>query len=109
MSALKIVTLSLLSLAAVGCSACRETQGTDASDSLGSLRTRDVVVRLETGQRFSLFATDGSPIAVSLGKAEFQRRFPRVYHEYEKAVAAGELGDITIDASAHTPDAEIRR
>jgi hypothetical protein len=77
------------------------TSGGEASLSLGSLRTREATIRIEAGPRYSVFGSDGSPVARSLSKAEFRRMLPVLYEAYESAVAGRDSGVIVIDASAH--------
>ena len=68
---------------------CRTDMGLKApdDDSLGSLHTRDHVIRLEAGQRYSVFTADGQMLAQSLDVAQFQQQFPDLYEDLEKAVA----------------------
>ena len=77
--------------------------GGETSPSLGSLRTREATIRIEAGPRFSVFGSDGSPVARSLSKAEFRRMLPDLYEAYESAVAGRDSGVIVIDASSNTP------
>lgn len=77
--------------------------GGEALPSLGSLRTREATIRIEAGPRFSVFGSDGSPVARSLSKAEFRRMLPELYEAYESALAGRDSGVTVIDASANTP------
>lgn len=77
--------------------------GGEAVPSLGSLQTREATIRIEAGPRYSVFGSDGSPVARSLSKAQFRRRLPDLFKAYENAVAGRDSGVIVIDASAHTP------
>ncbi len=79
------------------------TSGGEALPSLGSLRTREATIRIEAGPRFSVFGSDGSPVAMSLSKAEFRRMLPDLYEAYESAVAGRDSGVTVIDASANPP------
>ena len=88
----------------VGCSSninttcCQKMTLNDAA-SLGSLQTRNRIIRLETGGKFSILELSGNPIAVSLNRAEFQKQFPRLYEDFETTIAGNETGDLIIDAS----------
>lgn len=66
--------------------------GGEALPSLGSLRTREATIRIEAGPRFSVFGSDGSPVALSLSKAAFRRELPALYEAYENAVAGRDSG-----------------
>ena len=113
-----ITVLGCVLLFVVACSCEEQTQalgaappagddlrapGGEALPSLGSLRTRDTTIRIEAGPRFSVFGSDGSPVARSLSKAQFRRMLPDLYEAYESAVAGRDSGIIVIDASANTP------
>ena len=76
---------------------------------LGSLQTRNHIIRLETGSKFSILDLSGLPIASSLTKAEFQEKFPQLYKDFETAIAKIEAGDIILDASMNTPHILIDR
>ena len=67
--------------------------------SLGSLHTRNCIVRLETGGKISILDLDGNVVALSLSKSEFQGKFPQLYEAYETAIASDGAEDIIIDAS----------
>ena len=75
--------------------------------SLGSLQTREKIIQLETGGKFSILDLNGSPVALSLSKPEFQEKFPLLFRDFEKAIANGELEGITPDASTAKPGNEI--
>lgn len=79
----------------------------DTPGSFGFLQTRNSIIRLEAGPRFSLFELGGHPIALSLSKAEFRETFPRLYRAYESAVAESQTGSVTIDASTNVPQIEV--
>lgn len=113
-----ITVLCCVSVFVVGCSCGEQTQargaappagqdlpapGGESSPSLGSLRTHEATIRIEAGLRFSVFGSDGSPVAMSLSKAEFRRMLPELYEAYESAVAGRDSGVIVIDASANPP------
>ena len=113
-----IIVLCYVFLFAAGCSCEEQTQargaappagqdlpapGGEVLPSLGSLRTREATIRIEAGPRFSVFGSDGSPVARSLSKAQFRRTLPELYEAYESAVAGRDSGVIVIDASANTP------
>jgi len=107
----QLILLLTVALILTGCSEESQTmrsQQTALNDgkSLGSLQTRDRIIRIETDGIFSVFELNGRPLALSLNKSEFQNKFPQLYRDYEKAVASGELEEITPDASLTTPPAE---
>ncbi len=79
----------------------------DAPRPLGFLLTRESIIRIESGQRFSLFELSGRPIALSLSKAQLQDSFPRLHRAYESAVAESQTGSVTIDASTNVPQMEV--
>ena len=104
MNTQKIVLLCLICLIAVGCSSDLKTtsyQRTTLNNaaSLGSLQTRNQIIRLETGGKFSILELSGRPIALSLSKTEFQKQFPRLYEDFETAIAGNKTGGFIIDAS----------
>ncbi len=68
---------------------------------LGSLHGRKVIVRLESGSEFSILDLEGNPIALSLSKSDFQARFPKLFEEFETAVADTKRQEIIIDASMY--------
>ncbi len=74
---------------------------------LGTLQTREKIIRLETDGKFSILDLNGRPLALSLSKLEFQEKFPLLFKDFEKAIAHGELENITPDASLTTPKTEI--
>ena len=95
-----------------GCSEDSQTmrsQQTALNDgkTLGSLQTRDRIIRIETDGNFSIFKLNGRALALSLNKSEFQDKFPQLYRDYEKAVANGQLTNITPDASLTKLEIEI--
>jgi len=71
----------------------------NTTPSLGFLQTRKRIIRLETGGKFSILDLSGDPTSMSLSRSEFQEKFPRLYKNFETAIAAGVTEDITIDAS----------
>jgi len=113
-----VTVLCCVLLFVVGCSCGEQTQargaappagqdllapGGESSPSLGSLRTREATIRIEVGPRFSVFGSDGSPVARSLSKAQFRRMLPELYEAYESALAGRDSGVIVIDASSNPP------
>jgi len=107
--------LILLLTAVIILSGCSENSKTMRSQqaalndgkTLGSLQTRDKIIRIEIDGSFSIFELNGRPLALSLNKSEFQNKFPQLYRDYEKAVANGELKNITPDASLTTTSPEL--
>ncbi len=105
MNAQKTIFLCLICLIAVGCSSDLKTTSEQRTTlknaaNLGSLRTRNLIIRLEKGDKFSILELSGRPIALSLSKTEFQEQFPRLYEDFETAIADSETVDsVIIDAS----------
>ena len=109
----QIILLCLICVVAAGCSvnmggSSRKASSTEAGQlqvevddvkSLGSLHTRKLIVRLESGGKFSIMDLDGELIAMGLSKTEFQEKFPQVYDAFEKAYAGGDGEVFIIDAS----------
>ncbi len=79
----------------------------DTPGSFGFLQTRNSIIWLEAGPRFSLFELGGHPIALSLSKAEFRESFPGLYRAYENAVARCHAESVTIDASTNVPQIDV--
>ncbi|MHC4395149.1 MAG: S41 family peptidase [Planctomycetota bacterium] len=75
--------------------------------SLGSLQTRNGIIRLESDGKFSILDLSGNPIALFLNKAEFQKGYPRLYKDFETAIANIESGDIILDASMGTDHTQL--
>ena len=69
----------------------------DHKPSLGSLHSRKLIIRMEAGGKFSILEIDGSPIALSLSKTEFQREFPQLYKEFDTAIAGIKTGKAFLD------------
>lgn len=108
----QIILLLTVGLILTGCSEDSQTmrsQQTALNDgkTLGSLQTREKIIRIETDGNFSIFKLNGRALALSLNKSEFQNKFPQLYRDYEKALANGELTNITPDASLRTPEIEL--
>jgi len=80
-------------------SASESTLEQSSSVSLGSLHGKKVIVRLEPGSKFSILDAEGDPIALSLSKSDFQGRFPKLFEEFEKALAGADGQEVIIDAS----------
>jgi hypothetical protein len=105
MDSRKTIHLCLICLIAVGCSCGLETASDQRTTlknaaNIGSLRTRNLIIRLERGDKYSILELSGRPIALSLSKTEFQEQFPRLYEDFETAIADSEPVDfIMIDAS----------
>ncbi|MBN1125527.1 MAG: hypothetical protein JXA82_11000 [Sedimentisphaerales bacterium] len=55
--------------------------------SLGSVRMRNHIIRLEHGEMFSVLTSDGQVLAYRLKTDEFQQKFPELYDEINSAVA----------------------
>ena len=96
----------------IGCSEDSQTPSsrntvTNNGKNLGTLQTREKIIRLETDGKFSILDLNGSPVALSLSKLDFQEKFPQLFQDYEKAIANGELENITPDASLSKPETEI--
>ena len=109
---MNIRQLILLLTAAIILAGCSEDSKTmnptlNHGKSLGSLQMREKVIRIETDGNFSVFELNGRALALSLNKSEFQNKFPQLYRDYEKAVANGELTNITPDASLTTTSPEF--
>jgi hypothetical protein len=107
----QIILLLTAALILTGCSEDSKTMNPTHNDgkTLGSLQTRDRIIRIETDGNFSVFKLNGQTLALSLNKSEFENKFPQLYRDYEKAVANGQLSNITPDASLTTtsPETEI--
>lgn len=108
----QVILLLTAALILTGCSEDSQTmrsQQTAPNDgkSLGSLQTRDRIIRIGTDGNFSIFELNGRALALSLNKSEFQNKFPQLYRDYEKAVANGQLDKITPDASLTTTSPEV--
>ena len=108
----QLILLLTIAIVLAGCSEESQTmrsQQTALNDgkTLGSLQTRDRIIRLETDGNFSIFKLNGRALALSLNKSEFQNKFPQLYRDYEKAVANGELENVTPDASLTTTSPEV--
>ena len=103
----KIILMCTVCAIVVGCSSnlkttsCQKTTLGNVA-SLGSLHSKNRIIRLEVGGKFSILEPSGNIIALSLNNAEFQEKFPQLYEAFETAIAGGEAGDITIDASVNT-------
>ncbi len=122
----EIIALCLMSVIVVGCSTNDETSIRDRANldstsslnsemkdasitqsqlimdhklSLGSLHSRKLIICMETGGKFSILEINGSPIALSLNKTEFQREFPQLYKEFETAIAGTKAGEVILDCS----------
>jgi hypothetical protein len=65
------------------------------------------VIRIETDGNFSIFELNGRALALSLNKTEFKNKFPQLYRDYEKAVANGQLENVTPDASLTITSLEV--
>ena len=125
MSPLRIISLCMVCVIVIGCSSYPQSNHSQEANSdrtihlnsaaedtavtqsgintddtlvLGYLRTRKLLVRLETGGKFSFFELSGYPIVLSLNKIEFREKFPRLYDTFVKGIADGELGNIVIYA-----------
>jgi len=112
MSTRENILFFILCTIAIGCSSNSETIYTqkitlDDSGNIGSLQTRNYIIRLETGSKFSVFELSGKPIALSLNKTEFQNKFPKLYKDLETAVAKIAAGDIIIDASMNPTEIQL--
>lgn len=108
----QIIILLAAALILTGCSEDTQTMHSqkaalNGGKTLGSLQTRDRIIRIETNGNFSIFELNGRLLALSLNKSEFQNTFPQLYRDYEKAVANGQLTNITPDASLTSPKTEI--
>ena len=79
----------------------------NSGKSLGTLQTREKIIRLETDGKFSILDLNRRPVAVSLSKSELQEQFPQFYQDYEKATADREGENIIPDASLTMPETEI--
>ena len=102
------IILVFIACAMIGCASnpkdtCTQQATGNNVLSLGSLHTRNCIIRLEAGGRFSILAPDGNVVALSLSKSEFQDKFPQLYDVYETAVAGDGAEGIIIDASLNTP------
>ena len=75
--------------------------------SLGTLQTREKIIRLETDGKFSILDLNRRPVALSLSKPEFQKNFPQLYQDFETALANREGENIIPDASLTMPETEI--
>ena len=109
MSIRETTLLCVLCTIAFGCSSNSETtcyQKVTLNDSgkIGSLQTRNHIIRLEIGSKFSVLELSGNPIALSLSKTVFQNQFPKLFKDFETAVAKIESGEIVIDASMNTAE-----
>jgi hypothetical protein len=108
----QIILLLTATIILTGCSEDSQTMRSqqtalNGGKSLGSLQTREKVIRIETDGNFSIFELNGRTLALSLNKSEFQNKFPQLYRDYEKAVASGELANIAPDASLTTTSPEV--
>ena len=105
----QIILLLTATLILTGCSEDSKTVYPDLKDgkTLGSLQTREKIIRIETSGNFSIFKLNGRALALSLNKSEFQNKFPELFRDYEKAVANGELSNIIPDASLTTTSPEV--
>lgn len=104
------ILLFILCTIAIGCSSnseiiCCQKVTLNDSGNIGSLQTRNRIIRLETAGKFSVFELSGKPVALSLNKTEFQNKFPKLYKDFETAVAKIESGEIIIDASMKPTEA----
>ncbi|OHB55036.1 MAG: hypothetical protein A2173_05990 [Planctomycetes bacterium RBG_13_44_8b] len=107
-----LILLLTAALLLIGCSEDSQTTRPQQTalhngKSLGTLQTREKIIRLETDGKFSVLDLNRRPVALSLSKSEFQEKFPQLYRDFEKAVAREELENITPDASLTTPKTEI--
>ena len=112
MSTQKSILLFILCTIAIGCSPDSEkiySQKVTLNDSggIGSLQTRNHIILLETAGKFSVFELSGKPVALSLNKTEFQNKFPKLYKDFETAVAKIESGEIIIDASMKSKEIQL--
>jgi hypothetical protein len=105
----QIILLLTAALILTGCSEDSKTMNPTLNDgkTLGSLQTREKIIRIETSGNFSIFKLNGRALALSLNKSEFQNKFPELFRDYEKAVANGQLSNITPDASLMSPKTEL--
>ncbi len=104
MNTQKSLLLIILCTIAIGCSSDSEKisyQKITLNDSgdIGSLQTRNHIIRMETAGKFSVFELSGKPLSLSMNKTQFQNKFPKLYKAFETAVAKIESGEIIIDAS----------
>ena len=97
MSLRRTILIITAGLVCFGCFEQSQKNIAGNSTSLGTLQTRNNIIRLETGDKYSVLDLQGNPVASSLTKQQFQEKFPQLYNDLEKAIANGE---ITIDASA---------
>ena len=107
MNAQKILLLCLICSITIGCSSnpettCGQKVLLNNDGSLGSLQTRNHIIRLEIGEKFSILDLSGNPIALFLNKAELQKGYPRLYKDFETAIADIESGYSILDASMGT-------
>ena len=107
-----LILLLTAALLLIGCSKDSQTPSSrntieSNGKSLGTLQTRENIIRLETDGKFSILDSNGRPVAASLSKSEFQEQFPQLFQDFEKAIASGELKNIIPDASLSKSETEI--
>ena len=112
MNTQKSILLFILCTIAIGCSSDSEKisyQKITLNDSgnIGSLKTRNHIIRLETAGKFSVLKLSGKPVALSMNKTQFQNKFPKLYKAFETAVAKIESGEIIIDASMNSKEIQL--
>jgi carboxyl-terminal processing protease len=74
-----------------------------APASLGSLQTRDRIIRLEIGSRISILDLSGQPIAMFLNETQLRSEFPELYEAFKNLLAIGQSEDLILDASINKP------
>ena len=109
----KIILVWLFCLIAISCSSNLQTTSCqkatlDNVANLGSLQTRNGIIRLELDGKFSILDLSGNPIALFLNEAEFQKDYPRLYKDFETAIANIESGDIILDASMGADHTQLK-
>ena len=108
----KSILLFILCTISIGCSSdsekiCYQKITLNDSGNIGSLQTRNHIIRMETAGKFSVFELSGKPLTLSMNKTEFQNKFPKLYKNVETAVAKIESGEIIIDASMGSTEIEL--
>ena len=112
MTTQKSILLFILCTIAIGCSPnsekiCSQKITLNDSGDIGSLQTRNHIIHLETAGKFSVFELSGKPVALSMDKTQFQNKFPKLYKNFETAVAKIESGEIIIDASMNSKEIQL--
>lgn len=111
MSTQKSLLLFILCTIAIGCSSnsenfCYQKITWNDSGGIGSLQTRNRIIRMEAAGKLSVFELSGKPVALAMNKTEFQNKFPKLYKDFQTAVAKIETGEIIIDASMNSKEIE---